>query len=46
MFMIAPTPLPFAFSAANSGARSSTFSKSIVIRSPPRPSGIFTFACQ
>ena len=46
MFMIAPTPLPFAFSCANSGWRSSTFSKSIVIRSPPRPSGIFTFACQ
>ena len=44
--MIAPTPLPFAFSCANSGSRSSTFSKSIVIRSPPRPSGIFTFACQ
>ena len=46
MFMIAPTPLPLAFSCANSGARSSTFSKSIVIRRPPRPSGIFTFACQ
>ena len=46
MFMIAPTPLPLAFSFANSGGRSSTLSKSIVIRSPPRPSGIFTFACQ
>ena len=46
MFMIAPTPFPFAFSCANSGGRSSTLSKSIVIRSPPRPSGIFTLACQ
>ena len=46
MFIIAPTPLPFAFIDANSGGRSSSFSKSIVIFRPPRPSGTFTFACQ
>ena len=46
MFIIAPTPLPFAFIEANSGGRSSSFSKSIVIFRPPRPSGTFTFACQ
>src|SRR6266511_3420034 len=46
MFMIAPTPLPFACSFANSGSRSSSFVKSIDMRSPPRPRGIFTFARQ
>ena len=46
MFIIAPTPLPFAFSDANSSGRSSSFSKSIVIFSPPSPSGTLTFAYQ
>ena len=46
MFRTAPTPLPFACSLANSGSRSSVFSKSIDMRSPPRPSGIFTCARQ
>ncbi len=46
MFIIAPTPLPFACRLENSGSRSSVFSNSTVIASPPRPSGTFTFACQ
>ena len=46
MFMIAPTPLPLAFSDANSGSRSSSFSKSTVSRRPPSPSGTFTLADQ
>src|SRR5205085_403110 len=46
MFMIAPTPLPFACSFANSSARSSVFSKSTLIFSPPGPSGTLRFARQ
>ena len=46
MFMIAPTPLPFAFSDAYSGSRSSSFSKSTVSRRPPSPSGTLTLAVQ
>ena len=46
MFMIAPTPSPFAASSACSGSRSASFSKLIFMRSPPRPSGILTFAVQ
>ena len=46
MSMSAPTPCPFARIDANSGGRSSSFSKFIVILSPPRPSGTFTFAFQ
>ena len=44
--MSAPTPWPFARMDANSGSRSSSFSKFMVILRPPRPSGTLTFAVQ
>ena len=44
MSMSAPTPVPFARIDANSGSRSSSFSKLIVMLRPPSPSGTFTFA--
>ena len=44
--MSAPTPWPFARIDANSGSRSSSFSKFIVILRPPSPSGTLTFAVQ
>ena len=46
MFIIAPTPVPLAFIDANSSGRSSSFSNSIVILSPPSPSGTLTLAFQ
>ena len=46
MFIIAPTPCPLIAIAANSGSRSSVFSMSTFIFSPPSPSGILTFAVQ
>jgi hypothetical protein len=46
MLMIAPTPLPFAHSRACSGGRDSPFSKSMLMRMLPSPSGTLTFAFQ
>src|SRR5215207_1316462 len=42
MFIIAPTPFPFARSCEYSGGRSSVFVKSMLIFRPPSPSGILT----
>ena len=46
MSIIAPMPLPLPRIEANSSGRSSSCSKSIVILSPPSPSGTLTLARQ